>query len=184
MPVAHARQASAHPNLVPQIRSISFLATGQRFFFLLREISAEEYRGGGGMLTAVVVHKMGHYKPPAFSILRVGSGSTCRTRTVYGLSRSTRLMTTGGLRVLQDEFKVQCPTGSGRYMTLFEVAQELVRRLAGTFLRDADGRRPVYGGTATFQDDPHWRDLICSTSTSTATTGPASGPVARPAGPA
>jgi len=59
-----------------------------------------------------------------------------------------------------DEFKVQCPTGSGKYMTLFEVAQEISRRLAGTFLRDADGRRPVYGGTARFQDDPHWRDLI------------------------
>ena len=59
-----------------------------------------------------------------------------------------------------DEFKVECPTGSGRYMTLFEVAQELVRRLAGTFLRDANGQRPVYGGTAKFQDDPHWRDLI------------------------
>ncbi len=59
-----------------------------------------------------------------------------------------------------DEFKVQCPTGSGRYMTLFEVAEEIVRRLAGTFLRDADGRRPVYGGTAKFQEDPHWRDLI------------------------
>ena len=59
-----------------------------------------------------------------------------------------------------DEFKVQCPTGSGRYMTLFEVAQELVRRLAGTFLRDANGQRPVYGGTAKFQEDPHWRDLI------------------------
>jgi hypothetical protein len=59
-----------------------------------------------------------------------------------------------------DEFKVQCPTGSGQYMTLFEVAQELVRRLTGTFLRDANGLRPVYGGTAKFQDDPHWRDLI------------------------
>jgi hypothetical protein len=59
-----------------------------------------------------------------------------------------------------DDFKVQCPTGSGRHMTLFEVAQEIVRRLTGTFLRDADGRRPVYGGTARFQDDPHWRDLI------------------------
>jgi hypothetical protein len=58
------------------------------------------------------------------------------------------------------EFKVQCPTGSGRYMTLFEVARELSRRLASTFLRDASGRRPVYGGTAKFQDDPHWRDLI------------------------
>ena len=59
-----------------------------------------------------------------------------------------------------DEFKVECPTGSGRHMTLFEVAQEIVRRLAGTFLRDADGHRPVYGGSAKFQDDPHWRDLI------------------------
>jgi mannosylglycerate hydrolase MGH1-like protein len=58
------------------------------------------------------------------------------------------------------EFTVQCPTGSGRYMTLFEVAQEITRRLASTFLRDDHGRRPVYGGTAKFQDDPHWRDLI------------------------
>ncbi len=59
-----------------------------------------------------------------------------------------------------DDFKVQCPTGSGNYMTLFEVAQELANRLAGTFLRDASGRRPVYGGTAKFQEDPHWKDLI------------------------
>jgi hypothetical protein len=45
-------------------------------------------------------------------------------------------------------------------MTLFEVAEELSRRLTSTFLRDANGRRPVYGGSAKFQDDPHWRDLI------------------------
>ena len=45
-------------------------------------------------------------------------------------------------------------------MTLFEVAQEISRRLTSIFLRDASGRRPVYGGTAKFQDDPHWRDLI------------------------
>jgi len=59
-----------------------------------------------------------------------------------------------------DDFKVECPTGSGQRMTLFEVAQELKRRLTATFLRDADGRRPVYGGSAKFQEDPHWRDLI------------------------
>ena len=59
-----------------------------------------------------------------------------------------------------DEFKVQCPTGSGRYMTLFEVAKEIERRLAAAFLRDSSGRRPVYGGTEKFQSDPHWRDLI------------------------
>ena len=45
-----------------------------------------------------------------------------------------------------NDFKVQCPTGSGNYMTLFEVARELSRRIANTFLRNADGRRPVYGG--------------------------------------
>jgi hypothetical protein len=59
-----------------------------------------------------------------------------------------------------DEFKVECPTGSGQYMTLFEVAQEIVRRLTGTFLRDASGQRPVYGGSRKFHDDPHWRDLV------------------------
>jgi hypothetical protein len=45
-------------------------------------------------------------------------------------------------------------------MTLFEVAREIKRRLASVFLRDESGRRPVYGGTAKFQEDPHWRDLI------------------------
>jgi hypothetical protein len=59
-----------------------------------------------------------------------------------------------------DDFTVECPTGSGTRMTLFEVARELTRRLSGTFLRDAGGRRPVYGGCEKFQDDPHWRDLI------------------------
>jgi hypothetical protein len=59
-----------------------------------------------------------------------------------------------------DEFKVQCPTGSGQYMNLFEVAQEIKRRLGATFLRDERGRRPVYCGTKKFQEDPYWRDLI------------------------
>jgi hypothetical protein len=59
-----------------------------------------------------------------------------------------------------DDFKVQCPTGSGRYMTLFEVADEIHRRLAEIFLRDANGQRPVYGGTRKFQEDSHWRDLL------------------------
>jgi mannosylglycerate hydrolase MGH1-like protein len=59
-----------------------------------------------------------------------------------------------------DDLKVECPTGSGNRMNLFEVAREISRRLAGIFLRDASGRRPVYGGSAKFQDDPHWCDLI------------------------
>jgi hypothetical protein len=59
-----------------------------------------------------------------------------------------------------DDFKVECPARSGKHLTLFEVAQEISRRLAATFLRDGHGKRPVYGGMAKFQDDPHWRDLI------------------------
>jgi hypothetical protein len=58
------------------------------------------------------------------------------------------------------DFKVECPTGSGNYMTLFEVAKEIGRRLSSIFVRDANGRRPVYGGTKKFQEDPHWRDYI------------------------
>ena len=61
---------------------------------------------------------------------------------------------------LGDEFKVECPTGSGQLMNLSEVAAELSRRLARPFLRDADGRRPVHGSDARFQNDPHWRDLV------------------------
>ncbi len=59
-----------------------------------------------------------------------------------------------------DRFKVECPTGSGRMMNLFEVAKDIADRLAGIFLKDASGRRPVYGGTKTFQEDPHWRDYL------------------------
>jgi hypothetical protein len=59
-----------------------------------------------------------------------------------------------------DSFKVECPTGSGRLMNLFEVAKEIADRLIGMFLRNAQGRRPVYGGAEKFQTDPDWRDHI------------------------
>ena len=58
------------------------------------------------------------------------------------------------------DFKVECPTGSGKYLTLFEVAKEIARRLSSMFLRDANGNRPVYGGAKKFQDDPCWKDYI------------------------
>jgi hypothetical protein len=59
-----------------------------------------------------------------------------------------------------DDFRIDCPTGAGNNLTLFEVAQDLSDRLCGIFLRDKYGHRPVYGGTSKFQTDPHWRDLI------------------------
>jgi hypothetical protein len=59
-----------------------------------------------------------------------------------------------------DNFKVECPTGSGKLMNLFEVAREIANRLTRIFLRDQSGRRPVYGGTEKFQTDPQWKDYL------------------------
>jgi hypothetical protein len=59
-----------------------------------------------------------------------------------------------------DEFRIECPTGSGRSMTLFEVGREIAHRLARIFLRDETGRRPVFGGAEKFQRDPYWRDHL------------------------
>jgi hypothetical protein len=59
-----------------------------------------------------------------------------------------------------NDFTVECPTGSGVRMNLFEVSREITTRLSRTFLRDEQGARPVHGGAAKFQSDPHWRDLI------------------------
>ncbi|HEX5032170.1 MAG TPA: glucosidase, partial [Candidatus Eisenbacteria bacterium] len=59
-----------------------------------------------------------------------------------------------------DAFRIECPTGSGRMMTLYEVAEEISRRLGAIFLRGEDGRRPVFGGAEKFQTDPHWKDHV------------------------
>jgi Glycosyl hydrolase family 63 C-terminal domain len=59
-----------------------------------------------------------------------------------------------------DNFKIECPTGSGKMMNLYEVSKEISDRLISTFTRDKNGKRPVYGGSEKFQTDPNWRDLI------------------------
>jgi mannosylglycerate hydrolase MGH1-like protein len=59
-----------------------------------------------------------------------------------------------------DDFKVECPTRSGNYRNLYEVATELARRVSSIFLCDANGQRPVYGSTRKFQEDPYWKDCI------------------------
>jgi hypothetical protein len=59
-----------------------------------------------------------------------------------------------------DSFKVECPTGSGKWMNLFEVAKEIANRLSRIFLRDENGRRLLYGGTEKLQTDPHWKDYV------------------------
>ncbi|MCB0015561.1 MAG: hypothetical protein KDE34_26785, partial [Anaerolineales bacterium] len=59
-----------------------------------------------------------------------------------------------------DDFKIECPTGSGHQMNLWQISEEISRRLVNIFVRDDQGRRPVYGNTDKFQTDPHWRDYI------------------------
>ena len=59
-----------------------------------------------------------------------------------------------------DNFKIECPTGSGNQMNLYQVAEDISKRLAGYFLKMSKGLRPVYGGTGKFQEDPHWKDYI------------------------
>ncbi len=59
-----------------------------------------------------------------------------------------------------DNFKIECPTGSGHMMNLYQVGHEIANRLTRIFLRDESGRRPVYGGTEKLQTDPHWKDHI------------------------
>jgi hypothetical protein len=59
-----------------------------------------------------------------------------------------------------DDVRVECPTGSGKMLNLFEVSHEISKRLTRLFLQDEQGRRPIYGGTEKFQTDPHWRDYI------------------------
>ena len=61
---------------------------------------------------------------------------------------------------LGDDFKVECPTGSGQMMTLWEVAAELSQRMTRIFLKGSDGRRPVHGNNRLYQDDPNWSDLV------------------------
>jgi hypothetical protein len=61
---------------------------------------------------------------------------------------------------LGDHFTVECPTGTGKEQTLWQVAAEISRRLNHIFLRDTSGQRPVYRGVSKFQNDPHWRDYI------------------------
>ena len=81
-----------------------------------------------------------------------------------------------------DNFKIECPTGSGKLMNLFEVAREIANRLTGIFLRDESGRRPVYGGT-NFRPIRSGKTTSCSTNISTVTMAQASEPATRRAGP-
>jgi hypothetical protein len=103
---------------------------------------------GNGRVTARAGSAQGGFSVGLWQVLRDGGDA----QNVAHVEQLTKYA--AGKLIL----KVECPTGSGTMMTLFEVAQELSRRLASTFLRDGTGHRPVYGGSKLFQEDPHWRD--------------------------
>ncbi len=92
-----------------------------------------------------------------------GVFAAIRTGGARSGCRSTRLIIGALLQYYAyfgDDFRVECPTGSGRWMTLYQVAEELTARLSRIFLRGSDRRRPVFGGAEKFQTDPHWRDYL------------------------
>jgi hypothetical protein len=100
------------------------------------------------------------YEPAESTTAMFGGNSNWRGPVWFPINMLLIRALIAHYRYYGNDLKVECPTGSGKMMTLFEVAGELARRLVGTFLRDGDGHRPVYGGTRVFQDDPHWRDLV------------------------
>jgi hypothetical protein len=91
------------------------------------------------------------------------SGAPSAKTTVWTGMRGAILVMTNLLNLYQfygDDFKVECPSRSGKYLTLFEIEKEITQRLESIFLRDASGNRPVYGGTKKFQEHQHWKDYI------------------------
>jgi hypothetical protein len=106
-----------------------------------------------------IVHSVG-YEPAESSIGLFGGNSNWRgpiwMPVNYLIVESLRRLHT----YFGESMKVECPTGSGTYMTLAEAADEISRRLCDIFRRDASGRRPVLGANEKFQHDPHWRDYI------------------------
>ena len=87
---------------------------------------------------------------------------SCDSVAIVPLEAGKLLMEAGAnaKTVEGDDFKMECPTGSGYRLTLFDIASEISQRLSTIFLRDETGRRPVYGGTKKFQQDPYWKDYI------------------------
>jgi hypothetical protein len=111
----------------------------------------------------VVVDGMAHrvdYEPAESSSALFGGNSNWRGPVWFPVNYLLIESLQKFHHFLGDGFKVACPTGTGPTLNLWDVATEVSRRLSRIFLRDADGRRPVYGGTETFQRDRHWRDLL------------------------
>ena len=118
------------------------------------------HKGNPYMLDAAGVNHQVDYEPGESTSALFGGNSNWRGPIWFPVN----YLLVQALRRFHEYYhntlRVECPTGSGRLMNLDEVADEISRRLVSTFLRDARGRRPVFGGNETFQNDPHWRDYV------------------------
>ncbi|HEY9615198.1 MAG TPA: glucosidase [Microcoleaceae cyanobacterium] len=100
------------------------------------------------------------YEPAESSIGTFGGNSNWRGPIWFPMNYLLIESLQRYYRYLGDSFQVECPTGSGKWMTLKEVAEELSQRLVSIFRKQPDGQRPTYGNYTKFQTDPHWRDLL------------------------
>jgi hypothetical protein len=139
---------------------------------LRRMLDPNEFLGDYGIRSISKAHAQGYdfnvagrtfsirYEPAESSTGMFGGNSNWRGPIWFPIN----FLLVGGLHRLHefygDDFRVEYPTGSGAEATLGEIADDLSRRLISIFVRGADGRRPVYGGTEVFQTDPHWRDYV------------------------
>jgi len=100
------------------------------------------------------------YQPAESQTALFGGNSNWRGPVWFPINVLIVRALLGFYRYFGDDFRIECPTGSGSLMTLHEIAVDLSQRLTRTFLKDVNGRRPVYGATEKFQRDPLWRDNI------------------------
>jgi Mannosylglycerate hydrolase MGH1-like glycoside hydrolase domain len=105
------------------------------------------------------VHRVG-YEPGESTMTIFGGNSNWRGPVWFPLNYLIIEALQKFHHYLGDDYKVECPTRSGRMLTLWEVAAKISRRLSRVFLKDDHGRRPVHGANEMFRSDPHWRDLV------------------------
>ena len=125
------------------VRSLSKIHSGQPYSFY---INGQEYRVD--------------YEPAESTSGLFGGNSNWRGPVWFPLNYLLIEALQKFHYYLGDDFKVECPVGSGKKLTLWEVATELSHRLMNIFLKDSAARRPVYGSVQKLQNDPQWRDYI------------------------
>ena len=173
-----------HPSVLATVSTVRFRGSGGRRLFALfgedrlrrilgRMLDEEEFLGPHG-IRSVSKHHAEHpytfdvhgeryqvsYLPAESDTGMFGGNSNWRGPVWFPVNALLVRALLNLYAFYGDDFTVECPTGSGHQMTLYEVAEEVTNRLTRTFLPDEHGRRPVHGGRERYATDPHWRDLV------------------------